>query len=641
MLLGYILFSPLFSQSEAESRFLELDQRLDSLAINITGLEENTLLQLRDVPLHEYVRALGLEHNINVFINDDPSLRMTMNLANSSVKDVFLFICKTYGLTIEVTGSILRFIPFEEIPEEPLPKPLEINFEDELLSYDLRNDSLRRVVREISRLSGQRIVLKPGVDGLVSGFLPPTSLEEGLRLLFIGNGFRLSSSRRGYYVVSPVANPEAVSQEQEITSPQRRNRNPRDPNPSRISRRGGTDFMVEMFEDEIGEFLGIEAENADLEELIKAVFQETQVDYFIFEKLEGSVTIQLDSGSLENVLKHVFQGTSYTYKKEDGLILVGSKELEGVRATRIVKLKYRPTVQAIELIPPKSLEGVEVIEYAELNRIILRGPTDRVEDLSYFLEEVDKPIPMVKVEMIVVEVDKSRLLATGLKAGLRVPGDSLATTKQVLPGIDYKLTGPQVNDILGNSGIPFLSSLGRLSSNFYVQLRAQESQGNLSIKMKPVLSMLNGREATLTIGQTQYYLLDTQTSSTGAVNNFNQFTQRFEKIEANINLTVKPYISEADMVPLDLIPDFTNPLGTFDPNVPPTISTRKFESTIRVRNGETVILGGLSREETNESGSGIPFLSRIPVLKWFFSSREKSKVDSSLIIYITPVIYYN
>ncbi len=315
--------------------------------------------------------------------------------------------------------------------------------------------------------------------------------------------------------------------------------------------------------------------------------------------------------------------------------------MEGVRATRIVKLKYRPTVQAIELIPPKSLEGVEVIEYAELNRIILRGPTDRVEDLSYFLEEVDKPIPMVKVEMIVVEVDKSRLLATGLKAGLRVPGDSLATTKQVLPGIDYKLTGPQVNDILGNSGIPFLSSLGRLSSNFYVQLRAQESQGNLSIKMKPVLSMLNGREATLTIGQTQYYLLDTQTSSTGAVNNFNQFTQRFEKIEANINLTVKPYISEADMVPLDLIPDFTNPLGTFDPNVPPTISTRKFESTIRVRNGETVILGGLSREETNESGSGIPFLSRIPVLKWFFSSREKSKVDSSLIIYITPVIYYN
>ncbi|MEM8897295.1 MAG: hypothetical protein AAGC85_04290 [Bacteroidota bacterium] len=636
-----MLLSRGLSQSEAESRFLELGQKLDSLSMVIPGLEENTLLQLKDVPLHEYVRALGLAHNVNVFIDDDPSLRMTMNLSNSSLKEVFLFICKTYGLTIEETGSILRFIPYEEIPEEPLPKPLKINYEDKLLSYDLEGDSLRKVVREISRLSGQRIVMKPRVDGLVSGFLPPTSLEEGLRLLFIGNGFKLSRSRKGYYVVNPVSSLEMDTPEQETSSAQRINRKPANPDPSRRFRKGGTDFRVEIIEGEMGEFLSMEAENADLEELIKAIFQESKVDYFIFEKLEGSVTVQLDSGKLESILKHVFQGTPYTYKKEEGLILVGAKELEGLRATSIVKLKYRPSEQAIELIPPKSLEGIEIIEYAELNRIILRGPTDRVQDITYFLEQVDQPIPMVKVEMIVVELDKSRLLATGLKAGLRVLGDSLAVTKQVLPGIDYTLTGQEANDILTNSGVPFLSSLGRLSSNFYIQLRAQESQGNLNIKMKPVLSMLNGREATLTIGQTQYYLLDTQTSSTGAVNNFNQFTQRFEKIEANINLTVKPYISDDDMVTLDLIPDFTNPVGTFDPKVPPTISTRKFESTIRVRNGETVILGGLSREETNESGSGIPFLSRIPVLKWFFSSREKSKLDSSLIIYITPVIYYN
>ena len=304
-------------------------------------------------------------------------------------------------------------------------------------------------------------------------------------------------------------------------------------------------------------------------------------------------------------------------------------------------MKYRPTTQAIELIPPSEAEGIEIIDHIELNQIILSGHTDRVNHVGDFLKRIDKPIPMVKIEMIVVEVDKSRIVSTGIRAGIRQPGDSLPNTKQVLPGVDYNLDGTAINNILNSTGVPILSSIGRLNTNFYLQLRAEESQGNLKVKMNPVLSMINGREATLTIGQTQYYLLDTQTSTSGAINSFNQFTQRFEKIEANVTLTLKPYISDGDMVTLEVLPDFTTPVGRLDSNVPPTISTRKFDSTIRVRNGETVILGGLSREEIGETNSGVPFLSRIPVLRGLFGNRERSKSNSSLIIYITPEIYYN
>ncbi|MEM6766904.1 MAG: hypothetical protein AAF655_18350 [Bacteroidota bacterium] len=641
----FVLFLQPFSygQINNEERIGRLKKTLDSLANVIPGLAEETHLQLKDVPLHEYVRAIGLEHKVNVYIADTPDLDMTINLNRAPVKYVFLFICKTYSYTLDITGNIIRFKPLGTFVQEPSkPKSLSIQYDAGLLAYDLKNDSLGQVIRKISMLSGQRIVTKPGVKGVVSGYSPPTALEKSLEMLFIGNGYRLSKSRKGYFVVSPTSNSGLAEATAEPVSQQaRRNNNPgRKPaNPPQT--KGRTDFLVEVFSDGTHEFLSIDARDADLEELVETIFDETQSDYFIFEQLEGSVTVQLDSGSLENVLKYVFQGTPYTYKKDEGLFLVGSKELEGLRSTAIVKLKYRPSAQAIELIPPKSVEDIEILEYPELNRIILRGPTEKVRDTEYFLNEIDRPIPMVKIEMIVVEVEKSKFISTGIRAGLRQAGDSLVSTKQVLPGIDYTLTGPQVNDIFDNAGIPFLGTLGRLSSSFYIQLRAQESQGNLKVKMKPVLSMLNGREATLTIGQTQYYLLDTQTASNGAVNSFQQFTQRFEKIEANINLTIKPYISDDDMVTLDIAPDFTNPIGTFDSNVPPTISTRKFDSTIRVRNEETVILGGLSNEEVSESGSGVPFLSRIPILKWLFSSREKSKVDSSLIIYITPVIYYN
>ena len=282
---------------------------------------------------------------------------------------------------------------------------------------------------------------------------------------------------------------------------------------------------------------------------------------------------------------------------------------------------------------------VEIVDYPELNRIILKGPTDRVEEIAAFLRDIDRPVPMVKVEMLVVEVNKERLLSTGIRAGIRAPGDSTGGSKDVLPGIDYNLSGSDINAIFGS--IPALSNLGTLSSRFYLQLKAQETRGNLKVKMQPVLSMLNGREASLQIGQSQYYLLETQTSSNGAVNNFQTFTQRFERIDANISLTLKPYISDDDMVTLDVMPDFTTPVGQFNSETPPTIASRRFVSTIRVKNGETVILGGLSEESSNESTSGLPWLSRVPVLKWIFGNNNKSKAKSSLIIYITPVIYYH
>jgi type II secretory pathway component GspD/PulD (secretin) len=156
-----------------------------------------------------------------------------------------------------------------------------------------------------------------------------------------------------------------------------------------------------------------------------------------------------------------------------------------------------------------------------------------------------------------------------------------------------------------------------------------------------VISTLNGKEATLTIGQTQYFRLQTNINSNGAVNAYTQIAQRFETIEINTTISVKPYVSQDGMVTMELKPNFTSPGAQADPNIPPTILTRSFQSTIRVKDGETVVLGGLSRESTSNSTEGLPWLSRAPILKWFFGTNSRNKSRSSLIIYITPTIEYN
>lgn len=697
------------AQDREAERLEQVRVMLDSLALTIPKLNDSTTISMRDVTLAEYVRAIGKEHSINVYIRETPSLLVTTTLTNEPIKSVFLFICKNFSYRLEATGSIIEFYPYipprvEPEPEVTPPKPLKITYEDGLLSLDLTNDSLFRVMKRISELTNRKIITRPGTDGLLTAFLPPTNLDTALEALFVANGMKITSRKKGYYIIESLRNGNPVA-----TDPA----NPRIP----ANNPGGNNFYIETYQDGEEEYITIEASDANLEELIRAIFEAVESDFLFYDDLAGRITIDAEITRLEDAMKYILQGTDYTYKRDGNLYLIGPKDLDGLSTTRIVRMKYRPTFQAIDLIPgtgnqttstnnspsrnnnvnnnnirnnnlnnnrfnnqtnPNYPNGyydqgygnayggygnygggygnyyatnsdppeiiktqvgdVEIVEYPELNRIILKGPSDKVDQVAEFLAEIDQPVPMVKIEMIVIELSKDRLVSTGISAGRRAPGDSLRVAKGILPGVDYTLDGSELNAIFSN--VPVLSNLGTLRSDFYVQLRALESRGNLKIQMEPVLSMLNGREASLTIGQTQYYLLETQTASTGAVNNFQQFTQRFERIEANIHLSLRPYISEDEIVTLDVIPDFTTPVGSFDADVPPTIATRRFVSTIRVKNGETVILGGLTQSEKRENTRGLPVLSRIPVLKWFFSNVDKANTQSSLLIYITPRIFY-
>lgn len=655
-ILSLILFlSCLQLSAQREDRIPLLAQRLDSLASLHPELQEAVTLNLQHVPLHEYVRAIAKAHQLNVFIENTPQRYMTQQLIAEPVKSVFLFICRQYQYDIMMDGGIFSFLPYQP---EPIihAKELSISFSDSLLSMDLRQDSLFAVIREISRLTGEKIIAQQSCNRLLNLFLSPSTVGLGLELLAKANGLRLSRNRKGYFVLADAAGSHSTAT----------------PPAQTVSQQGGRGhFSVEAFTDADQHFLTISAVHAGLAPLLREIFAQAQTDHFMLGEPEGQISLQLEAASLEEVLTHILRASPYSFKKTDRFYLIGPEDLPDMQYVEIVEMRYRPTSQALELIPngeeevpssPSSqarparpgnptsgetselslrrrkIDGVELIEYPELNKIILRGPQDHVREIAEFLEEIDQPIPMVKVELLVVEVSKNAALQTGIKAGLGSPPDS--ARKAILPGLDYTLDGQQLNRIFRNSPSPFLQSLGVLNPDFYVQLKAQESAGNLEVVMSPILSMLNGKEATMTIGQKQYYLLETTTASNGAVNNYQQFSQQFTEIEANISLTIRPFISDGDMVTLDIVPDFSTPVGGFVAGVPPTIATRKFDSSIRVRNGETFILGGLTQEEKQEKSSGLPVLGKIPLLKWIFANQTKSKGESSLIIYVTPHIYY-
>jgi type IV pilus assembly protein PilQ len=117
-------------------------------------------------------------------------------------------------------------------------------------------------------------------------------------------------------------------------------------------------------------------------------------------------------------------------------------------------------------------------------------------------------------------------------------------------------------------------------------------------------------------------------------------SQIYKPIKADLSLKILPIVSSEDMVTLEIEVNQSNFTTRISELAPPGSVERKFSSIVRAANKDMIILGGLEEKENSRSGSGLPFLSRIPVLKWFFGSRTSKMRRSKLTIFIRPTIVY-
>jgi type IV pilus assembly protein PilQ len=111
-------------------------------------------------------------------------------------------------------------------------------------------------------------------------------------------------------------------------------------------------------------------------------------------------------------------------------------------------------------------------------------------------------------------------------------------------------------------------------------------------------------------------------------------------VSADLSVVINPIVSGDEQITLDVHVKQSSFTEKIAPTAPPGTVTRDFQSLIRVKNEEMILLGGLEENSMNDSGTGTPLLSRIPVIKWLFSSRNKTKKKSKLTIFIKPTVVY-
>jgi len=248
---------------------------------------------------------------------------------------------------------------------------------------------------------------------------------------------------------------------------------------------------------------------------------------------------------------------------------------------------------------------------------------------------VDVLVPVVLIEVTLIDIHKTRSVSTGLSLGV---ADSVKTGGTVLPGLDFTFSANSINSFLDKVGSVTSVNLGHVVPNFYASLKALESNNNVEVRSVPKLTALNGHAATLSIGNTVYYKTTSQNLIPSSATTINSLTSIYTPTDANLVIAIKPLIAGDDQVTLGIKIDISDFTSLPADGSPPPKSTSKFESSIRVNNEDMIVLGGIERTEKDDSASGIPLLSRIPILKWIFSSKTKTNSKVVTLVFIKPTI---
>jgi type IV pilus assembly protein PilQ len=301
----------------------------------------------------------------------------------------------------------------------------------------------------------------------------------------------------------------------------------------------------------------------------------------------------------------------------------------------VVKLKYRSVNKLSELVPKSLTEGVEIKEFHDLNSVIVSGDPQRVSQVRAFLDSLDRRVPMVTIEVMIVDATKQRLMEIGVDAGFgksNVPsGGSLAG------GVNASLNWRDINKIINGFNGFGAVNLGKVRSNFYMELQFLEDNGIIEMQSTPKLSTLNGHEATLTSGETRYYK-EMANNYYGSQITLATESYIWKPIDANLEIKITPFVSEDRQITLDISIDQTEFTAREEAEAPPGTATRKFESLIRVRDEEMVLLGGIDQNSREKSNRGLPWIARVPVIRWFFGKSRDSKSERRLNVFIKPTL---
>ena len=292
---------------------------------------------------------------------------------------------------------------------------------------------------------------------------------------------------------------------------------------------------------------------------------------------------------------------------------------------------------------------------AGTNSLIITADTDEMAALEAVIARLDIRRAQVLVEAIIVEMEivegrelglqwlfanDSGLYGSNISTSAAQQGRNATIAQAIIPE-DSASEDIGVRDLAGAlsqvPGTTFGWGVVDQGLTMTTILNALESQGNANILSTPSLLTLDNEEAFITVGQQVPFVTGSYTN-TGAANGVANPFQTIQRENVGVTLQVTPQINEGDSVVMDIVQEVSSISQQVLSASDVITNERKIETKVLAKDGDIVVLGGLVKDDIQDSQQGVPLLSDIPVLGRLFRSDVVSVTKSNLLVFIRSTI---
>jgi type IV pilus assembly protein PilQ len=385
----------------------------------------------------------------------------------------------------------------------------------------------------------------------------------------------------------------------------------------------------------------IDVSDLPIDTVIRQLAEQADVDLIQSPKVIGNVTATLTDVPLEEALKNILRAHGFDYVTDKNMIRIVPAEDIIQAEERLASKIYRITYADVTEVERALQKFVSKRGTVSLNKgtshVIVTDTESNIKAIDKFVDEIDQITPQVLIEVRIYDVTSQDTLDIGVQwnAG-RVTDYSAGAlgnnpsdhTFPFMSGTFRGPTGKTADTTIGTLRFGWLDS----AIDIDAEISAQQEDINAKLLANPRILVLDNEKALFDIVTEHPYV---ERTISGEL-----ITETIKYKLVGTTLQVTPHITRDDMVRLHIIPEFgvkVRDVALISGDVP-VIDTRKIDTITLVKDGQTVVLGGLRKKEVSQQINKVPLLGDIPLLGALFRFKGEDTTNSEIIVFITPRI---
>ena len=390
-------------------------------------------------------------------------------------------------------------------------------------------------------------------------------------------------------------------------------------------------------------------QNANVSDVIRMIAKVSDMNVLIGSNVKGTVTMKMKDVPLKNILSLILEAYGLGMIKKDGIYYINStgtiatvvsseknaRAISEHKVTRLIPINYVSASGLMAKVKSVLSSQGRVVYDKSLHSLLITDIPNRVARAIRLVKMLDKRTPEVEIIAKMVEVSKNYSNELGINwngsyLGAAPASSNAAVTPNYFSGqTTGNPAGPGLSPTLTTSAAAGTFTVGILNSyaSINATLQALESLSKAKSIASPKVVVLNNQTATIEKGQTLYLPGVAGVGATAAP----------QAITAQISLQITPHIMANGNVKL-VINSSNNTVAPPVSGAQATLDTESANSTVIIKNGQTVVIGGVYQMSKTVTNNGIPGLMSIPLLGWLFKSQNISYSKDELMIFITPRI---